>query len=143
MESFIFPLGVSGLQSTLIPLLRTLQSSSILDSLKPSSVADGIAAFLFTLSALVYLTHRRLWDKPDPYYNVYFERPQIADGASSSKTTATRNVAERLDGDYQMVIFWGSQSGTAERFAETLGRELHAKFEINALIAVSTSPSCY
>ncbi|KAJ4344678.1 uncharacterized protein N0V89_012422 [Didymosphaeria variabile] len=136
MESFTFPIDVSELQSTLNPLLRTLQSSPIFDTIKPSSAADGIAAFLFLLSALGYVTRGRLWDKPDPNYKVWFERPQLADGASSSKTAATRNVAQRLEeGEYQVVIFWGSQSGTAERFAETLGRECHTRFGINALVA--------
>ena len=138
MESFRFPLDVSELQSTLNPVLRVFQSSPVLDTLKPSSTADGFAAFLFLLSALGYITRGRLWDKPDPNYSVWFERPQLAEGASNEKATATRNVAQRLDeGDYQVVIFWGSQSGTAERFAETLGRECHTRFGINALVAVS------
>ncbi|KAJ4300948.1 hypothetical protein N0V90_003037 [Kalmusia sp. IMI 367209] len=136
MESFNFPLDISELQSSLNPLLRALQSSPIFETLKPSSTADGVAVVLFLLSALGFITRGRVWDKPDPYYKVWFERPQLADGASSSKTAATRNVAQRLgEGDYQMVIFWGSQSGTAERFAETLGRECHTRFGINALVA--------
>ncbi|OAG00503.1 cytochrome P450 reductase 2 [Paraphaeosphaeria sporulosa] len=136
MESFTFPVKINELPSTLNPLLRTLQSSSILPALKPSSVPDGIAAFLFLLSALGYVTRGRLWDKPDLHYKVWFERPQLAGGASSIKGVTTRNVAQRLEeGDYQAVIFWGSQSGTAERFAETLGRECYTIFGINALVA--------
>jgi NADPH-ferrihemoprotein reductase len=137
METFTLPV-VSELQSTLNPLLQTLQSSPILDALTPSRSTDGVAAFLFLLSALGYITRGRLWDKPDPHYKVWFERPQLADGPSSSRAAATRNVAHHLEErDYQLVIFWGSQSGTAERFAETLGRECHTRFGINALVAVS------
>jgi len=33
------------------------------------------------------------------------------------------------------VIFWGSQSGTAERFAHVLGRELQQRFHLQALVA--------
>ncbi|KAL5402929.1 hypothetical protein PMIN06_010185 [Paraphaeosphaeria minitans] len=136
MESFTFPFDINELPSTLKPFLRTLQSSPILPALKPSSVSDGVAAFLFLLSALGYITKGRLWDKPDPYYKVWFERPQLADGGSSNKGAVTRNIVQRLEeGDYQAVIFWGSQSGTAERFAETLGREFHTRFGINALVA--------
>ncbi|KAF2441066.1 cytochrome P450 reductase 2 [Karstenula rhodostoma CBS 690.94] len=136
MESFTFPLDISELPSTLSPLLRTVQSFPVLPMLKPSSVPDGVAAVLVLLSALGYMTRGRMWDKPDPYYKVWFERPQLEDGASSSKGAITRNVAQRLEeSDYQAVIFWGSQSGTAERFAETLGRECHTRFGINALVA--------
>jgi len=35
----------------------------------------------------------------------------------------------------QIVIFWGSQSGTAEGFANRLGRECHSRFRLNALVA--------
>lgn len=136
MESFSFPIDISELQSTLHPLLRTIHTSSLYQTLKPSSTADGVAVLLFLLSAFGYLTRGRVWDKPDPYYKVYFERPQLADAQLSSKTAATRNIAQRLeDGNHQAVIFWGSQSGTAERFAETLGRECLTRFGISALVA--------
>ena len=67
---------------------------------------------------------------------IYFERPQVAEGSSDGKTTTTRDVCQRLDeGGYHCVIFWGSQSGTSERLAENLGRECSARFGINALVA--------
>jgi NADPH-ferrihemoprotein reductase len=67
---------------------------------------------------------------------IYFERPQVAEGSSDGKTTTTRDVCQRLDeGGYHCVIFWGSQSGTSERLAENLGRECGARFGINALVA--------
>jgi NADPH-ferrihemoprotein reductase len=34
-----------------------------------------------------------------------------------------------------MVIFWGSQSGTAEGFANRLGRECHSRFRLESLVA--------
>jgi NADPH-ferrihemoprotein reductase len=69
-------------------------------------------------------------------FQVYFERPQVEDGSSGGKTTTTRDVCQRLDeGDYHCVIFWGSQSGTAERLAGSLGRECAALFGLNALVA--------
>lgn len=134
METLTFPLDIDRLESTLNPLLRTYHPSF---TLKPSSVADGVAALLFLFSALGYVTRGRLWDKPDPNYKVWFERPQLADGDSSNRSAASRNISQQLEeGGYQVVILWGSQSGTAERFAETLGREFHVRFGINALIAV-------
>jgi NADPH-ferrihemoprotein reductase len=136
MESLNFSTDISGLQSTLHPLLQTIQTSPIYESLKPSTAADGVAIVLFLLSAASYLTRGRVWDKPDPYYKVYFERPQLTDGKSNISAGTTRNVAQKLeDGNFQLVVFWGSQSGTAERFAEALGHECHTRFGINALVA--------
>lgn len=136
MESFSFPVDLSDLQTKLNPFFQTILASPAVQSAKPSSAADGIAVFFFLLSALGYLTHGRVWDKPDPHHSIWFDKPQLADGASSGKVTATRDVAQKLaEGDYQCVIFWGSQSGTSERFAETLGRECLSHFGINALVA--------
>lgn len=56
-------------------------------------------------------------------------------GNSSGKIFVTRDISQRLkEGGHQCVIFWGSQSGTSERFAETLGRECLSHFGINALV---------
>ncbi|KAF2702882.1 cytochrome P450 reductase 2 [Pleomassaria siparia CBS 279.74] len=86
--------------------------------MKPASTADGIAILLFLFSVLGY---------------IYFERPQVQDGEALNKTTATRNIAQRLEeGRHKCVIFWGSQSGTSERFAETLAREC-ASMEVSTV----------
>ncbi|KZM23130.1 NADPH--hemoprotein reductase [Ascochyta rabiei] len=136
MESLSFPVDLSDLQTKLNPLLQSLLASPAVQSAKPSSTADGVAILLFLLSALGYLTHGRVWDKPDPHHGIWFEKPQLADGASSGRAAVTRDIAQKLvEGDYQCVIFWGSQSGTSERFAETLGRECLSYFGIHALVA--------
>jgi NADPH-ferrihemoprotein reductase len=134
-----FNIQLDDLPSSLSPLLQAIQSSQFqpfLQQLKPSSTADGVACLLFLLSAFGYLTRGRVWDRPDPNYHVYFERPQLKNGGVANSTQSTRNIAERLqEGNYDLVIFWGSQSGTSERFAEQLGRECHTHFGINALVA--------
>ncbi|KAF2793772.1 cytochrome P450 reductase 2 [Melanomma pulvis-pyrius CBS 109.77] len=125
MSTFNFQ--ITDLPASLHPLLHTIQ---------PASTADGVAVLLFLLSALGYITRGRIWDKSDPNYRVYFERPQVLDGGSHSTATATRNIAQRLEeGNYQCVVFWGSQSGTSERLAEGLSRECASHFGINALAA--------
>jgi NADPH-ferrihemoprotein reductase len=136
MEALNIPYDLSELHQTINPLLKSLPLSPLVDTLKPSSVADGLAVFLFFLTSLGYLTRGRVWDKRDPHYHVLFEKPQVAAGDSNSASNSTRNVSERIqEGNYQCVIFWGSQSGTAERFAETLSRECLARFGLNALVA--------
>ncbi|KAF2630627.1 cytochrome P450 reductase 2 [Macroventuria anomochaeta] len=136
MESLSFPVDLSDLQTKLNPLFQSILALPAVQSAKPSSTADGVAVLLLLLSALGYLTHGRVWDRPDPHHGIWFERPQLADGASSGRVAATRDVAQKLtEGDYHCVIFWGSQSGTSERFAETLGRECLSHFGISALVA--------
>jgi NADPH-ferrihemoprotein reductase len=136
MDCLSFPLNLSDLQTKLNPLFQTILASPAVQNAKPSSTADGVVVLLFLLSALGYLTHGRVWDKPDPHHGVWFERPQLADGASNGRVAATRDISQKLAEDnYHCVIFWGSQSGTSERFAETLGRECLSHFGINALVA--------
>jgi NADPH-ferrihemoprotein reductase len=102
----------------------------------PSSNADVVALFLIVLYALGYLTNGRVWNKADPHQGIWFEKPQSANDKSNGKATASRDISRRLaEGDYHCVVFWGSQSGTSERFAQTLGRECLAHFGINALVA--------
>ena len=136
MESLSFPVDLSDLQIKLNPLFQSILASPAVQSAKPSSTSDSIAVLFFLLSALGYLTHGRIWDKPDPHHGIWFERPQLTDGASDGRVVTTRDIAQRLsEGDYQCVIFWGSQSGTSERFAETLGRECLLTFGITTLVA--------
>lgn len=136
MVSSNFHVDLSDLQTRLNPLLQTILAAPAVQIAKPSSAADGVAVFLFLLSAFGYLTHGRVWDKPDPHHRIWFERPQLADSTSDSRVSSTRNVAQKLaEGNFHCVIFWGSQSGTSERFAETLGRECLSNFGINALVA--------
>ncbi|KAF2737839.1 cytochrome P450 reductase 2 [Polyplosphaeria fusca] len=108
----------------------------VLQALRPSSPADGVALILFLLSSFACLTRGRLWQKPNPFHHIYFERPQLQNGTTNSRAASTRNIAERLEKHKnELVIFWGSQSGTSERFAETLGRECSTRFGLRALIA--------
>jgi NADPH-ferrihemoprotein reductase len=136
MGSLSFPIDLSDLQTKLNPFFQTIIASPAVQSAKPSSTADGVAILVFLLSALGYLTRGRVWDKPDPHHGIWFERPQLEGGASSGRIAATRDVAQKLvEGNHHCVIFWGSQSGTSERLAETLGRECLSHFGINALVA--------
>lgn len=136
MESTILPNSLVELPPFLYPVVQTLQRHQIFKYLQPSSEADALAVIFFLISAVGYITHGRIWDKPDPYYKIYFERPQCALDTSSARSHVSRDIAERLEeGNYQVVIFWGSQSGTAERFAGSLGQECSTRFGINALVA--------
>ena len=44
-----------------------------------------------------YLTHKGLWDKPDPYYQKWLERPQEAALSQGPINIETRNLAQKLE----------------------------------------------
>ena len=107
----------------------------IATSLCPSSVGDFITLILLTFLGAAYLLRGIVWDKPDPYYYKYFERPQQLEGGSSQQQ-ATRNIAQKLDeSKSECVVFWGSQSGTAEGFAHRLAKECRLRFSLSTITA--------
>ncbi|KAK2597156.1 hypothetical protein N8I77_013019 [Diaporthe amygdali] len=112
-----------------------VEVAEVLKQLAPSSFADTAALATVGLVSSAYLLRRYTWDKPDPYGHIFYERPQAQEGFLS-KTKTTRNIAERLEElNKDAVVFWGSQSGTAEGFANRLARELHQRLGLDALSA--------
>ncbi|KAF5242226.1 hypothetical protein FAUST_3419 [Fusarium austroamericanum] len=102
----------------------------------PQSIADIAALSALGVASAAYLLRGITWDKPDPYHHVWFERMGSKGGSSSSHPKATRDIAKRLEETGKdVVIFWGSQSGTAETFANRLSKECHLRFGLQALCA--------
>ncbi|KAE8385839.1 NADPH-cytochrome P450 reductase [Aspergillus alliaceus] len=106
-------------------------------SLTPSGIADYSALAVFSVAAATYLSRGYLWDQPDPYQHLVYERPQLKNGgAVGSAAKETRNIAKKLEEtNKDMVVFWGSQSGTAEGFASRLAREISLRFSLSAMTA--------
>ena len=102
-----------------------------------SAAYDDIAVLaLLALGGASYLTRGSLWDKPDPYHYKWFERPQESALNGLNLKKETRNIAQKLEETGRdLVIFWGSQSGTAEGFANRLATDCHRRFRIEALVA--------
>ncbi|KAH6654518.1 hypothetical protein BKA67DRAFT_281483 [Truncatella angustata] len=102
----------------------------------PNSAFDVAALAAVGIGSAAYLLRGIAWDKPDPYAHIWYERPQFKDGFRNIRARETRNIAEKLEElNKSLVIFWGSQSGTAETFAHRLGRECHLRFGTEALVA--------
>ncbi|KAL4734317.1 hypothetical protein BDV11DRAFT_212927 [Aspergillus similis] len=102
------------------------------------NLTDYIALTFLSLVAGTFLTRGILWDQPDPYRHLLYERPQLKHGigTAASGKQQTRNIARRLEEtNSPIVVFWGSQSGTAESFAHRLAREITLRFGQNTLTA--------
>lgn len=108
----------------------------LVDLFRPRSAADLIAWAVTLITALTYLSWRVLWDKADPYYHIYFERPQQQAGVNTPGGQAQRNIAEKLSETRKTaVVLWGSQSGTAERLANQLAKDCQSRFGLGTLAA--------
>ncbi|KAL4768956.1 hypothetical protein BDW60DRAFT_225386 [Aspergillus nidulans var. acristatus] len=104
---------------------------------QPNTI-DYIALTFLSLVAGTFLTRGILWDEPDPYRHLLYERPQLKHGIGNTANNRqqTRNIARRLEEtNSPIVVFWGSQSGTAESFAHRLAREITLRFGQNTLTA--------
>ncbi|KAG4411678.1 hypothetical protein IFR04_015176 [Cadophora malorum] len=104
--------------------------------LKPTSTADILALATVLLCSTSYLLKGIAWNRPDSHASQLFQRPQLADGALIQSKKKDRNIARKLEEhNKDVVIFWGSQSGTAEGLANRIGRELHLRFGLEVLVA--------
>ncbi|CAM1501965.1 Fc.00g039490.m01.CDS01 [Cosmosporella sp. VM-42] len=121
-------------------MANTFPADAVLNKLTqlplPSSVADLAAIAAVGVASAAYLLRGIAWDRPDPYHHIWFERPTLKDGATAGGAKATRNIAQKLEeSGKDVVIFWGSQSGTAETFANRLAKECHLRFGLQTLAA--------
>ena len=99
------------------------------------SFDDFAAMAVVTTLTLLWLLRGVVWDRPDPYLYKMYERPQEKTG-TVKKDVETRDIRVKLDKiGADIVIFWGSQSGTAERIANRLSKEISQRFGKKALPA--------
>jgi len=96
----------------------------------PTGIADYTALVILAGCGATYLSRGLLWDKPDPLAYLAFERPQLKNGGQLNSTKKeTRNIAQKMEETGKnVVVLWGSQSGTAEGFAHRLAREISVRW---------------
>ncbi|KAH8663899.1 hypothetical protein BGZ61DRAFT_539196 [Ilyonectria robusta] len=105
------------------PVWRQLQRNSQWD--------DVVATFL-ALLVTVYVARARINGK-GPHFHLWFERPQVH--LDSKKAVAETNIARVLsESGKDVVIFFGSQSGTAQRLAYHLGQVIDRRFSKQVLV---------
>ncbi|KAF7556153.1 hypothetical protein G7Z17_g1633 [Cylindrodendrum hubeiense] len=105
-----------------------------LKTASPQSVGD--VAALLALAASSAVVFYKPWARPGPYRHLFFEKPQLKNGDSQGRHKKSRNIATLLEeSNKDAVIFWGSQSGTAEALAARLARDCRLRFGLQAIAA--------
>ncbi|KAI3556761.1 NADP/FAD dependent oxidoreductase [Colletotrichum abscissum] len=103
---------------------------------KESSFDDIFLLPLVVLGSIYVFNKGSLLPRRDPYRYKWFEKPQLQRTQNLLTEKKTRNISEKIEElQSDIVIFWGSQSGTAEAFAHRLARDFHQRFKLNALVA--------
>ncbi|KAK5696119.1 NADPH-cytochrome P450 reductase [Elasticomyces elasticus] len=112
-----------------LPLQQTLG-----DFVHYARLDDFAAVAAVALLSTAYISKGRLWRKPDPYSFKLYERPQQQPGAIKA-AEQSKNLAERLEqSNANIAILWASQSGTAERMAGRLAKDLRKHFGARVLL---------
>lgn len=91
---------------------------------------DLIVLAVLLAGTVAYFTKGTYWGiAKDPYANSY----SLANGAKAGKT---RNILEKMDeSEKNCVVFYGSQTGTAEDYASRLAKEGSSRFGLKTMVA--------
>ena len=91
---------------------------------------DVIVLTALLIGTVAYFTKGTYWGIPkDPYANSYAF-------ANGNKAGRTRNIMEKMDeSDKNTVVFYGSQTGTAEDYASRLAKEGSSRFGLKTMVA--------
>lgn len=91
---------------------------------------DVIVLGAIFIGTIAYFTKGKVWGiTKDPYANAFA-------AANGAKTGRTRNIVEKMDETGKnCVIFYGSQTGTAEDYASRLAKEGKSRFGLETMVA--------
>ena len=91
---------------------------------------DLIVLAVLLAGTVAYFTKGTYWGIPkDPYAGSY----ALANGAKAGKT---RNILEKMDEtEKNCVVFYGSQTGTAEDYASRISKEGSQRFGLKTMVA--------
>lgn len=128
-----FPIAQKHVCAPLIPCL-TLKThrwlvTSIVKMVQLDTL-DLIVLLVLLAGSVAYFTKGTYWGIPkDPYASSY----ALANGAKAGKT---RNIMEKMEeSGKNCVIFYGSQTGTAEDYASRLAKEGSSRFGLKTMVA--------
>ncbi|KAI0132505.1 NADPH-cytochrome P450 reductase [Xylariales sp. AK1849] len=91
---------------------------------------DLIVLSVILIGTAAYFTKGKYWGvTKDPYANSFA-------GANGVKAGKTRNIIEKMDeSGKNCVVFYGSQTGTAEDYASRLAKEGKSRFGLDTMVA--------
>ncbi|KAI9878406.1 MAG: NADPH-cytochrome P450 reductase [Pleopsidium flavum] len=91
---------------------------------------DLVVLAVLLAGTIAYFTKGTYWGIPkDPYASSY-------SGANGVKAGRTRNILEKMDeSGKNCVIYYGSQTGTAEDYASRLAKEGSSRFGLKTMVA--------
>ncbi|KAB5532604.1 hypothetical protein GE09DRAFT_1063763 [Coniochaeta sp. 2T2.1] len=91
---------------------------------------DIVVLSVILLGTIAYFTKGKLWGiTKDPYANSFAN----VNGVKAGKT---RNIVEKLEeSGKNCIIFYGSQTGTAEDYASRLAKEGRSRFGLETMVA--------
>ncbi|KAF5017386.1 hypothetical protein F66182_10688, partial [Fusarium sp. NRRL 66182] len=117
--------------TSVILSLPTLLGNRRMSSPKLLYIPDLIAVSLFLLIWAWFTDGWGLWaPKPDPLLFL----PVRNQSSYKKALTKSRNIAETLK-DLDLVVFWGSQSGHAERLTASFARDCTGRFGLRVAAA--------
>lgn len=91
---------------------------------------DIIVLAVILLGSVAYFTKGTYWGiVKDPYASTY-------SAANGNKAGKTRNIVEKMEeSGKNFVVFYGSQTGTAEDYASRLAKEGKSRFGLETMVA--------
>ncbi|CAN9210661.1 unnamed protein product [Alternaria alternata] len=92
---------------------------------------DIIVLAALLVGTVAYFTKGTYWGVyGDPYGN------SLATANGAAKAGKSRNIIEKIDEtDKNCVVFYGSQTGTAEDYASRISKEGHSRFGLKTMVA--------
>ncbi|KAH8728639.1 hypothetical protein GQ44DRAFT_701743 [Phaeosphaeriaceae sp. PMI808] len=92
---------------------------------------DIIVLAALLVGTVAYFTKGTYWAVyGDPYGN------SLANANGTAKAGKSRNIIEKMEEtDKNCVVFYGSQTGTAEDYASRLSKEGHSRFGLQTMVA--------
>ncbi|KAL8731613.1 MAG: hypothetical protein Q9166_003301 [cf. Caloplaca sp. 2 TL-2023] len=91
---------------------------------------DLIVLVVLLIGTAAYFTKGTYWGVPKDPYAASFAN------ANGAKTGKTRNILEKMDeSGKNAVVFYGSQTGTAEDYASRLAKEGSSRFGLKTMVA--------
>ncbi|KAF1919668.1 hypothetical protein BDU57DRAFT_585764 [Ampelomyces quisqualis] len=92
---------------------------------------DMLVLAALLLGTVAYFTKGTYWAVyADPYGS------SLATANGAAKAGKSRNILEKMDEtDKNCVVFYGSQTGTAEDYASRLSKEGHSRFGLKTMVA--------